>query len=100
MHSIIWHCCFFSSVVSARYSLSYTSENEGSGKIWLTDVICFGTETSLTECIHSDWERNSCMHKDDVGIICYNGTEGTVGININSCKNQTAGKTRYKIPHL
>jgi len=50
-----------------------------SGKVWLYDMRCTGTETSLHNCSHNGWgnvwsECNS--HKYDVGVVCtgYKGT--------------------------
>ena len=69
----------------------------GSGTIWLDDVRCSGTETSITGCRHNGWGSHNCRHEDDVSVLClnevrlvgdsgsrgrlevfYNGTWGTV----------------------
>ncbi|XP_025096525.1 uncharacterized protein LOC112565332 [Pomacea canaliculata] len=43
----------------------------GDGVIWLDEVNCSGTESSLTACHHSDWTINDCSHSEDVGVRCY-----------------------------
>ncbi|XP_060581084.1 scavenger receptor cysteine-rich type 1 protein M130-like [Ruditapes philippinarum] len=47
-----------------------TSVSSGSGHIFLDDVSCSGTETSLTNCRHTVWGTNNCAHSEDVGVIC------------------------------
>ncbi|KAL4007229.1 hypothetical protein ACER0C_001081 [Sarotherodon galilaeus] len=42
----------------------------GTGQIWLDNVACSGTETSLTECKHSGFGSHSCGHGQDAGVIC------------------------------
>ncbi|XP_067399339.1 deleted in malignant brain tumors 1 protein-like, partial [Emydura macquarii macquarii] len=42
----------------------------GSGRIWLDDVHCTGTETSLTECRARPWGNNNCHHGEDAGVVC------------------------------
>ena len=42
----------------------------GSGQIWLDDVNCKGSETSVNECSHSGIGSHNCGHGEDIGVIC------------------------------
>ena len=42
----------------------------GSGQIWLDNVQCTGTETSIAHCRHSSWGSHNCRHSDDVSVSC------------------------------
>ncbi|CAH1226137.1 NOTCH2 [Branchiostoma lanceolatum] len=43
---------------------------QGSGKIWLDNVICNGDEQYLSECPHNGWEVENCGHHEDAGVVC------------------------------
>ena len=42
----------------------------GSGEIWLDDIQCNGTETSIADCQHSGWGNHNCGHGEDVSVSC------------------------------
>ena len=45
---------------------------EGTGRIWLSDVACTGTEKALIDCTSSRG-ANSCTHAQDSGVWCSHG---------------------------
>jgi len=60
------------------YSLGYghvgrvigNAFGDGSGRIWLDNVRCSGTELSIVNCQHNSWGNHSCQHSDDVSVSC------------------------------
>ena len=44
----------------------------GSGQIWLDDVQCRGTESSIANCRHGGWGSHNCRHNQDVSVSCFN----------------------------
>ncbi|KAI3356603.1 hypothetical protein L3Q82_017803 [Scortum barcoo] len=42
----------------------------GSGKIWLDELRCLGTESDIFDCSHSGLGVNNCGHNEDAGVQC------------------------------
>ncbi|XP_009302680.1 macrophage receptor MARCO isoform X5 [Danio rerio] len=52
-----------------RSTQVYT-DGSGSGRIWLDELRCTGTESSIFNCPHAGMGINNCGHGEDVGVSC------------------------------
>lgn len=43
----------------------------GTGRIWLDELRCTGTETDIFKCPHAGMGSNDCQHTEDVGVSCF-----------------------------
>ncbi|XP_052277355.1 scavenger receptor cysteine-rich type 1 protein M130-like isoform X2 [Dreissena polymorpha] len=50
--------------------LKYGEFEQGTGKIWLDDVHCSGSEVTILHCSHDNWGSHNCDHSEDVGVVC------------------------------
>lgn len=51
------------------YGVNY-GVNYGVDPIWLDNVHCTGTETTLASCRHNGFGRHNCARYQDVGVSC------------------------------
>ena len=53
-----------------RPRVGKTHYGPGTGPIWLDDVGCKGSESSLSDCPARAWGQHNCDHEEDVGLTC------------------------------
>ena len=51
----------------------------GTGDIGLSNVDCDGVENSLLDCRAQKWNNSNCVHREDVGVVCGEGSVGFWG---------------------
>ena len=64
---------------AAKYSAFY---GQGSGKVWLCNLDCVGTEGIIEDCSHGGWAINYCSHSKDAGVKCSAGNVLTKAKNL------------------
>lgn len=42
----------------------------GTGQIWLDNMNCVGSESSIDRCGRSSWGTHNCNHGEDAGVRC------------------------------
>jgi deleted-in-malignant-brain-tumors protein 1 len=73
----------------------------GTGRIWLDDVDCGGTETWLGECAHNEWSVHNCNHGEDVSVICSDvePTAGPIGTMTRLVGGSNPTEGRVEVYH-
>ncbi|XP_052789120.1 deleted in malignant brain tumors 1 protein-like [Mya arenaria] len=69
-----------------------TGFSRGSGPIWIDDLNCNGTETSLTQCVHKPWGENNCGHDEDVAVQCLTDNMPTVQVRLAGSNQANQGR--------
>ena len=46
---------------------------QGSGQIWLDNLLCVGTEVTIGNCTHNGWGSHNCAHFEDASANCTAG---------------------------
>lgn len=65
--------CRMLGFTSASRAVTNGRYGPGTGTIWLSDVNCVGSETSLLNCTYRGWGNTGCDHTQDAGVVCSDG---------------------------
>ena len=68
--SKLFKICVAKDSTSSGAEALTTGFTGGAGQIWLSNVRCRGTETTLASCPHSGFGIHNCVHSEDAGIRC------------------------------
>ncbi|NXG69377.1 DMBT1 protein, partial [Baryphthengus martii] len=71
---------------------------QGSGRIWLDNVNCTGTEAALSECQSRLWGSNSCDHREDASVVC-SGESGERLLRLMNGSNSCVGRVEVFHDH-
>ncbi|MGH0149153.1 UNVERIFIED_CONTAM: hypothetical protein FKN15_014478 [Acipenser sinensis] len=61
---------------------------EGKGTLWSEEIQCFGNESRLCDCRTTDTKKQSCTHRNDVGLVCFGYTEYRLVGGPDSCSGR------------
>ncbi|XP_071828952.1 scavenger receptor cysteine-rich type 1 protein M130-like isoform X6 [Apostichopus japonicus] len=64
----------FPSAYGAYHNAYY---GQGSGRIWMDDLRCYGHESSLSNCGHNGFGIHDCGHYEDASVRCQTTTSWT-----------------------
>uniref|UniRef100_A0A8V5GVV8 Soluble scavenger receptor cysteine-rich domain-containing protein SSC5D n=1 Tax=Melopsittacus undulatus TaxID=13146 RepID=A0A8V5GVV8_MELUD len=74
----------------------------GTGRIWLDDVGCTGTEQELAQCQARPWGQNNCNHGEDAGVVCAGrdaNAQAPVRIRLSDGPHGCAGRVEVEHEH-
>ncbi|XP_038061742.1 deleted in malignant brain tumors 1 protein-like [Patiria miniata] len=77
---------------SASNAWSNAHFGQGSGRIILDDVSCYGYESSIAECSHRSWFSNNCGHSEDAGVTCGETTPIPVSVRLVGGSSSNEGR--------
>uniref|UniRef100_A0A8C1T225 Lysyl oxidase homolog n=1 Tax=Cyprinus carpio TaxID=7962 RepID=A0A8C1T225_CYPCA len=87
---VLCHHLGFVEALSWSHSAKY---GPGTGKIWLDNVMCGGSENSIEKCVSRGWGNSDCTHQEDAGVVCKDerlpgfADSNIIEVNENRMKN-------------
>ncbi|XP_064355630.1 deleted in malignant brain tumors 1 protein-like isoform X2 [Dromaius novaehollandiae] len=67
----------------------------GTGRIWLDNVNCTGSENALSACRAGPWGEHNCNHGEDAGVVC-SGTAEPARLRLVNGPSGCAGRVEVQ----
>ncbi|XP_059506678.1 lysyl oxidase homolog 3B-like isoform X1 [Stegostoma tigrinum] len=84
----------FTTAIGWTHSAKY---GKGTGRVWLDNLDCRGTEKDVSECKSLGWGQTDCTHEEDAGVICKDERiPGFVDSNVISVQSEQIEEVRLK----
>ena len=77
-------CCLTFNFPTGATAFSLAFFGQGTGAIWLDNVVCTGNETRLYDCQNTGIGVHNCSHFEDAGVRC-----------LTECKQQSSTTQLY-----
>ena len=58
---------------------------QGTGPIFLDNVVCSGSEVRLTDCASNPLAAHNCLHTEDAGVVCQPAISRTYVVFLYIC---------------
>lgn len=79
---------FANTMLSGVEAPGQGSFGQGTGRIWLDNTQCAGSELELLDCMSSASGANSCTHAQDAGVKCGNNYVAAEGLLVMTLSNR------------
>ncbi|XP_072566356.1 antigen WC1.1-like isoform X2 [Paramormyrops kingsleyae] len=70
----------------------YAHFGEGTGSIWMSNVACGGSESTLKDCGHNERIPQYCRHEYDAGVVC----SGNFEMQLTGGPHPCSGRLEFK----
>ncbi|KAL7407034.1 hypothetical protein ABVT39_001887 [Epinephelus coioides] len=72
---------------------------QGTGQIWLDNLQCSGSESSLQDCPHGGLGNHNCLHSEDASVICEEIAPPTPSVGVRLVNSNSSCSGRVEIFH-